>query len=136
MRELMPCRVLSALTNTRLNLHAHRLNLRVCTLGANAVTSRWILRHADGRHLTWDEIDELVASNISTMSDAVNENPSTSYFEAFTALAIKHFAESNVDWAIMEAGLGGVMDATNVFKAHQVLPKHFIRFKVTHSRIF
>lgn len=94
-------------------------------LVANAVTSRLVLRHADGRQLTRGRIDELVASNISTMSNVVKENPSISYFEAFTALAIKHFADSKVDWAIMEAGLGGVMDATNVFKPHQVLPNLF-----------
>lgn len=57
---------------------------------------------------------------MSTIKDALMDSPSTSYFEAFTALAIKHFADAKVDWAVMEAGLGGVKDATNVFRPQQV----------------
>ncbi len=37
------------------------------------------------------------------------------YFEILTVLAIMHFVESNVDVAIFETGLGGRLDATNVF---------------------
>jgi len=36
------------------------------------------------------------------------------YFEALTALAFAHFAESEVDWAVVEVGLGGRYDSTNV----------------------
>ena len=36
------------------------------------------------------------------------------YFEAVTALAFKVFAEEKVDLAIMEVGLGGRLDATNL----------------------
>ncbi len=36
------------------------------------------------------------------------------YFEASTLLTFKHFADSNVDVAILEVGLGGRWDATNV----------------------
>ncbi len=39
-------------------------------------------------------------------------NPST--FELITAMAFLHFAHQNVDWAILEVGLGGRLDATNV----------------------
>ena len=41
------------------------------------------------------------------------------FFEALTALAIRHFADVRAQWALMEAGLGGVTDATNVFQAPQ-----------------
>ena len=37
-----------------------------------------------------------------------------SFFEATTALAFLHFAEANVDLAVVEVGLGGRLDATNV----------------------
>ncbi|NDL67224.1 bifunctional folylpolyglutamate synthase/dihydrofolate synthase [Anaerotalea alkaliphila] len=40
--------------------------------------------------------------------------PSPSRFEAFTALAYLVFLEAGVDFAIMEVGLGGTLDATNV----------------------
>ncbi|MGB8029003.1 MAG: folylpolyglutamate synthase/dihydrofolate synthase family protein [Terracidiphilus sp.] len=37
-----------------------------------------------------------------------------SYFEILTALAFLHFAESKVDVAVLEVGMGGRLDATNV----------------------
>jgi dihydrofolate synthase/folylpolyglutamate synthase len=36
------------------------------------------------------------------------------YFEISTALAFWWFADQNVDWAVIETGLGGRLDATNV----------------------
>ncbi len=40
--------------------------------------------------------------------------PSPTQFEVFTAAAWLHFAEAGVDLAVMEVGLGGRLDATNV----------------------
>jgi dihydrofolate synthase/folylpolyglutamate synthase len=37
-----------------------------------------------------------------------------SYFELLTALAFLYFAESNVDLAVLEVGMGGRLDATNI----------------------
>ncbi len=37
-----------------------------------------------------------------------------SYFEILTALAFLHFAENKVDVAVLEVGMGGRLDATNV----------------------
>jgi dihydrofolate synthase/folylpolyglutamate synthase len=42
-------------------------------------------------------------------------------FEALTAAALSHFAETGVDVAVVEAGLGGRLDATNVVDAEVVL---------------
>jgi len=39
------------------------------------------------------------------------------YFEAATAMAFQHFAAEKVDVAVVEVGLGGKLDATNVFDA-------------------
>lgn len=39
-----------------------------------------------------------------------------SFFEIYTALAFKYFLEKKVDLAILETGLGGRLDATNVVK--------------------
>jgi dihydrofolate synthase/folylpolyglutamate synthase len=38
----------------------------------------------------------------------------TTFFEVTTALAFLDFAERNVDWAVLEVGLGGRLDSTNV----------------------
>ncbi len=43
-------------------------------------------------------------------------NPAT-FFERVTGLAMRHFDEENVDIAILEAGLGGRLDSTNVVEA-------------------
>lgn len=37
-----------------------------------------------------------------------------SFFELTTALALKYFQEENVDWAVIEVGLGGRLDCTNI----------------------
>ena len=42
--------------------------------------------------------------------------PTPSYFDALTAIAFKYFAEQKVDIAIVETGLGGRLDSTNVIK--------------------
>ena len=39
-------------------------------------------------------------------------------FEILTAVMFKYFADNNVDIAILETGLGGRFDATNVIKSH------------------
>ena len=49
---------------------------------------------------------------------AVPKDPS--YFEAVTAMAIKHFADAGADIAVIETGLGGATDATNVIEADQL----------------
>jgi len=42
------------------------------------------------------------------------EGDPATFFEIFTALAFQHFATEKVDLAVVEAGLGGRLDATNV----------------------
>ncbi|XP_057840201.2 dihydrofolate synthetase isoform X1 [Cryptomeria japonica] len=42
------------------------------------------------------------------------EHLSLTHFEVMTALAFKYFAQQGVDIAVVEAGLGGARDATNV----------------------
>lgn len=45
---------------------------------------------------------------------ATVERVGASFFEATTAMALQHFAEANVDVALVETGLGGRLDSTNV----------------------
>ena len=37
-----------------------------------------------------------------------------SFFEVYTALALKYFLEEKVDFLVLECGLGGRLDATNI----------------------
>ena len=42
------------------------------------------------------------------------EEKSVTFFEVTTALAFQYFADNNIDYAVIETGLGGRLDATNV----------------------
>ncbi|MBC8107437.1 MAG: bifunctional folylpolyglutamate synthase/dihydrofolate synthase [Anaerolineae bacterium] len=42
--------------------------------------------------------------------------PMPTYFDVLTAIAFQYFAEQNVDIAVVETGLGGRLDSTNVVK--------------------
>ncbi|XP_065626274.1 dihydrofolate synthetase [Quercus suber] len=46
-----------------------------------------------------------------------HENGHISHFEIFTAMAFTLFARENVDIAVIEAGLGGARDATNIISS-------------------
>jgi dihydrofolate synthase/folylpolyglutamate synthase len=45
-------------------------------------------------------------------------NPHPTFFEVATALALKHFAETKIDFVILETGLGGRLDATNAIQSN------------------
>jgi hypothetical protein len=49
-----------------------------------------------------------------------SSSSSPSHFEAVTAMALQHFAQQRVDIAVIETGLGGATDATNVFGPEQL----------------
>lgn len=59
--------------------------------------------------------DEKIVEFVSKYKSAIESIQST-FFEATTALAFSHFAEQSVDIAIIETGLGGRLDSTNVLK--------------------
>src|SRR5262249_28391663 len=42
--------------------------------------------------------------------------PTPTYFDVLTAVAFKYFAEEKIDIAVVETGLGGRIDSTNVIK--------------------
>jgi dihydrofolate synthase/folylpolyglutamate synthase len=55
-----------------------------------------------------------MANLIEEVQPLVAEFPDITIFEVTTALAFRHFARQNVDIAVIEVGLGGRLDATNV----------------------
>jgi len=60
--------------------------------------------------------DEIIAEFITKHEKYIFENGLT-FFEVTTALAFNYFYDNNVDYAVIETGLGGRLDATNVFNA-------------------
>jgi dihydrofolate synthase/folylpolyglutamate synthase len=56
---------------------------------------------------------EAVRPAIEELRECGQFTPST-FFEAYTAMAMLHFARSRVELVVWEAGLGGRLDATNI----------------------
>ncbi len=57
--------------------------------------------------------DFFVIDFMNDLSEYIDKHSPT-FFELTTAMAFKYFAENNVDYAVIETGLGGRLDATNV----------------------
>ena len=74
----------------------------------------------DGEPIATDRFDELVAE-VRPFIDMVDQRAidgvAMTFFEVMTALAYAAFAEAPVDVAIVEVGLGGTWDATNIADA-------------------
>ncbi|HEY3380093.1 MAG TPA: folylpolyglutamate synthase/dihydrofolate synthase family protein [Armatimonadota bacterium] len=69
----------------------------------------------DDQLISEDELARLVGEIrpvIEAMRDSVNGAPT--FFEAYTLLAFRWFAEQHVDFVVLETGMGGRLDATNV----------------------
>jgi dihydrofolate synthase/folylpolyglutamate synthase len=64
----------------------------------------------DGCKITREDVVALVEE----ARPLIESTPGVTYFEAITALGFLHFARSGVDIAVVEVGLGGRLDATNV----------------------
>jgi dihydrofolate synthase / folylpolyglutamate synthase len=59
--------------------------------------------------------EESFTSILKEVVEAANkENLTPTFFELITAVAFKHFADQAIDIAIIETGLGGRLDSTNV----------------------
>ncbi|WP_440694447.1 bifunctional folylpolyglutamate synthase/dihydrofolate synthase [Candidatus Pelagibacter sp. HIMB109] len=61
-----------------------------------------------------EPLDEEKFINYVIEVDKANNNQDITFFEYITCIAFKAFSESNCDFNIMETGLGGKYDSTNV----------------------
>ncbi len=64
----------------------------------------------DRQEITRDQVVALVEQ----IRPLIERIPDVTYFEAITAVGFLYFARSEVDVAVVEVGLGGRLDATNV----------------------
>ena len=64
----------------------------------------------DESYISQDDVARLA----SRLKPLIEGHTGITTFEAFTAMAFVYFAEQGVDWAVVEVGLGGRLDATNV----------------------
>lgn len=76
---------------------------------------------AGGHPIPSTALDDLLQRFMPAIEEAREQQGlEVTYFEVLTALAFHHFAESEVEYVVLEAGVGGVLDATNVFEPEQV----------------
>lgn len=82
-------------------------------------TSPHLLRYNERIRIGRDEIEnDALCDAFDTIESArVKSETSLTYFEFSTLAAMHLFVQSKVDIAILEVGLGGRLDATNVFDA-------------------
>lgn len=70
----------------------------------------------DGVNVTEDRFAELLTQMMPAIENVSREYSRPSYYETLLALAFLHFAEENVDVAVIEVGIGGKLDGTNVLR--------------------
>jgi dihydrofolate synthase/folylpolyglutamate synthase len=86
-------------------------------LKVHALTSPHLVRFAERIRIAGELItDEALAALIDRVETA-NAGQEISFFEIATVLALQAFAETPADLCLIEVGLGGRFDATNVFDA-------------------
>lgn len=79
-------------------------------------TERIRIAGADISRDRFVEVFRTVHTCAETMVAAGTLDMHPTYFETITAMGFVAFAEEGVEWAVVEVGLGGRLDATNVVK--------------------
>ena len=70
----------------------------------------------NNKEITENELVSLVKKIKPITDEMMKKNNNPTFFEVFTAIAFEYFKEKKVDFAIIEVGLGGRFDATNIVK--------------------
>jgi dihydrofolate synthase/folylpolyglutamate synthase len=88
------------------------------------VTSPHLVTHRersciDGRMISEADFAGIIAAmkpyvEAERQREAADDGRAPTYFEMLTALAFEHFRREGVAWAVVEVGLGGRLDSTNV----------------------
>jgi dihydrofolate synthase / folylpolyglutamate synthase len=93
-----------------------RAGLEGSGASVHAYTSPHLVRFHERIRLAGDLIEEDRLSEVLDRCLAANGPDPITYFEITTAAAFVAFAEAPADWTLLEVGLGGRLDATNVIE--------------------
>jgi len=86
-------------------------------LKVHALTSPHLVRFSERIRVAGDLIGDAALSALIDEVEAANAGQPISFFEISTVLAITAFARTPADLCVIEVGLGGRFDATNIFDA-------------------
>jgi dihydrofolate synthase/folylpolyglutamate synthase len=68
----------------------------------------------DGKCISSDELNRVIERVKPVVDDMMQQGMTPTFFEVCTALAFVYFREQHVEYAVVEVGLGGRFDATNI----------------------
>ncbi|MBF7096881.1 bifunctional folylpolyglutamate synthase/dihydrofolate synthase [Alkalibacter mobilis] len=75
----------------------------------------------NGQKIEKNRLGKVTETIKNAVADMMREgHPSPSEFEVVTAIGLQYFYEENVDIVILEVGMGGRLDATNIIKKPEV----------------
>lgn len=78
-------------------------------------TSPHLVRFTERFRICEAEVEpERILDVFDQVRAVLDEREPPTFFEVVTAVGLLYFAQENVDWAVVEVGLGGRLDATNV----------------------
>lgn len=77
-------------------------------------TSPHFVRYNERVKINGIEISDIYVAGFVEKYNKFIEEHKLTFFEVTTAIAFQYFADENVDFAVIETGLGGRLDATNV----------------------
>jgi len=84
-------------------------------LRVGVYSSPHLVRFTERFRINGREMEPEIAAGLAAeLMNAVDPREPPTFFEIVTAMALVHFARENVDVAVMEVGMGGRLDATNI----------------------
>lgn len=101
-------------TSTMVSAALHASGLRVGLHTKPHLRSMTERARIDGVPVSEDRFGELLASMMPAIERTASEHGRPSYYETLLALAFVYFLEERVDAAVIEVGLGGRLDGTNI----------------------
>jgi dihydrofolate synthase/folylpolyglutamate synthase len=88
--------------------------LQMCGYRVGLYTSPHLVDFSERIRVNGQQIPEEYVVNFVEQEKSFIESLQPSFFEVTTAMAFKYFAEMDVDIAVIEVGLGGRLDCTNI----------------------
>ena len=94
--------------------HMLASQMQVCGYRVGLYTSPHLVDYRERIRVNGQPISEEYVTKFVEKERSFFEPLKASFFEVTTAMAFKYFSEQDVDIAIIEVGLGGRMDSTNI----------------------
>lgn len=98
----------AAILSSILTRHGFRVGL---------YTSPHLVRFTERFRINDEEVSmSAILPVFEQIRSVINETEPPTFFEVVTSLGLTYFAKEEVDWAVIEVGMGGRLDATNVIR--------------------